>query len=667
MSSPGSLVENLFPTLSPTFLSGSTKINDSKPAPSRTLHLLGENGPSDFLAKAAALFGHFPDDRQKEDIVAALVHPDDHALLQQYQAQLNNAKAGSDLQQIELRLRRPDGMWGYLYSQLSVVSRDPDGKPCQIIALLCDISETRDREERLRLLESVVVNANDVVLITEAEPIDFPGPRVLYVNDAFTRMTGYTPSEIIGKTPRILQGPNTSPETRQFIRNKLKNWEGFRAELLNYKKDGTQFWVELNVQPVADENGWFTHWIAIQRETTERREMENERKRQLTEALNWAERERLLAEALDRADRDPLTNLLNHRAFHERLMRETQNANAGRALLAVAVFDLDNFKFFNDAYGHLTGDDVLRRLAAALQTECRDEDILARLGGDEFGLLLTCQKQSDIQAIVERLRSAVSGIGYCPPGYNTPIPLSVSCGVALYPDDGGTGLAVLKTADERLMRDKVGNQDYQVERLRDELKRTVTGFAMLDALVTAVDNKDRYTRRHSEDVMLHSVALARDLELDQASIHRLQVAALLHDVGKIGVPDRLLRLPSRLTDKEYDVVKQHAAMGAVMVSSVPNLADIVEAVHFHHERWNGGGYPNGLQGEEIPLLARILAVADAYSAMTTDRPYRKGMTHEEAMRVLEEGAGEQWEPYCVGAFLRSFATTRDKVEAGRKV
>ncbi len=210
---------------------------------------------------------------------------------------------------------------------------------------------------------------------------------------------------------------------------------------------------------------------------------------------------------------------------------------------------------------------------------------------------------------------------------------------------------MLEIADERLRRDKVGDQHYQTRQMRDELIQTVDGFMMLDALVTAIDNKDRYTRRHSEDVMRYSVVIAQQLGVSETELRLLQVAALLHDVGKIGIADRILRMPGRLQPCEYEAVKQHAAMGALLVGAIPALAATVDAVHFHHERWDGGGYPKGLQGESIPLSARIMAVADGCSAMTMDRPYRKGMSLAAVRDIFRADAGRQWDPHCVQALL----------------
>ena len=180
---------------------------------------------------------------------------------------------------------------------------------------------------------------------------------------------------------------------------------------------------------------------------------------------------------------------------------------------------------------------------------------------------------------------------------------------------------------------------------------------MLDALVTAVDGKDRYTRRHSEDVLFYCAKIADALGLAPVFQETLSVAALLHDVGKIGVPDHILRKPGRLADEEFEAVKQHPLMGAVIVGAVPGLEGTLDAIRHHHERWDGGGYPHGLVGEAAPLAARIMAVADAFSAMTTDRPYRKGMRWADALILLEQGAGSQWDPECVRALLRAWRGT----------
>ena len=364
------------------------------------------------------------------------------------------------------------------------------------------------------------------------------------------------------------------------------------------------------------------------------------------------ERERLLAEALERADRDPLTGLLNHRSFHKKLEEEADRAQRQNAPLAIAVLDLDNFKFFNDAYGHLVGDEVLREVAGVLKSCCRSYDTLARYGGDEFALLMPGTSRAEAPALAERLRLRLEEAVYRPAGSETAIPLSMSMGLSVFPDDEPGRLAALELADSRLMRAKTGAEDTdEAEVLRKSLNASVQGFSMLDALVTAVNNKDRYTRRHSEDVMTYSLQIAREMGMDAQAQETLATAALLHDVGKIGVPDFVLRKPSSLTAEEIEIIKHHPFMGAVIVAAVPGLEETLDAVRHHHERWDGEGYPWGLKGLEIPFSARLMAVADAFSAMTTDRPYRKGHPEARALGFLSEGSGTQWDPECVTAFL----------------
>ncbi len=373
----------------------------------------------------------------------------------------------------------------------------------------------------------------------------------------------------------------------------------------------------------------------------------------MSHSAEFEAKQALLCEAIERADRDPLTGLLNHRAFHNRLHKEADRAQRDGQPLAIAVIDMDNFKFFNDAYGHQVGDEVLRTVANALAAVCRSYDTLARFGGDEFALLMPCVSRAEAEELECRLASCLEAAGYRPHGSDVTIPLSLSVGMAVFPDDAPSRLEALEAADARLRRVKYGATDGVdlSEHLRRSLPCSIGSYSILNALVTAVDNKDRYTRRHSEDVMNYSLQIAQALGMDDDTLGIVRIAALLHDVGKIGVPDAILRKPGALTEAEVRAVQQHPMMGSIIVGAVPGFEATLEAVRHHHERWDGKGYPLGLAGEETPLIARLMAVADSYSAMTTDRPYRKGMDAEKALSILEAGVGMQWDPQCVAAFL----------------
>lgn len=249
--------------------------------------------------------------------------------------------------------------------------------------------------ERLRLLESVLVNANDAILITEANPIDAPGPRIVYCNAAFTRTTGYPPEEIIGLTPRILQNANTSRAALDRIRAAMSKWQPVEAEIINQRRDGSEFWVEVSIVPVADDAGYFTHWVAVQRDISDRKRIEEiERRAREAHAENIVlearllERQRIEQELSWAATHDNLTRLYNRSWIMQRLetlIDKRCEAKSGAALL---FLDLDRFKLVNDTLGHRAGDYLLIEMARRLETCLRDGDVLARIGGDEFVVLL---------------------------------------------------------------------------------------------------------------------------------------------------------------------------------------------------------------------------------------------------------------------------------------
>jgi diguanylate cyclase (GGDEF)-like protein/PAS domain S-box-containing protein len=466
--------------------------------------------------------------------------------------------------------------------------------------------------------------------------------RLLSVNPAGARMHGYdSPAEAVADMNHVRRQLYVNPDDRaEFTRRLLQEGRTNNFETRFRRRDGSVFWVSMNARAVRDDGGALQCFEGTIEDITERKNLE-------------VEKARLLVEALEQADRDPLTNLLNHRAFHTRFAQEAERALSAGETLAVLVLDLDNFRFFNDVYGHTVGDEVLRSVAARLRAAGGPGDVLARFGGDEFAMLLRNVRDGSAADVEARLRAEL-GEFFFRAGPGAPsIPLTVSLGAVLLSEDSADRHEALQRADERLLWAKTGGE-REAQRVRAVARERLQGFSLLDALVTAVDNKDRYTRKHSEDVLTFSVLIARELGLSESEQQTTAVAALLHDVGKIGVPDAILRKPGKLTDEEFDVVKQHPQMGAIIVQAVPGLEGTLDAVRHHHERWDGGGYPSGLRGEETPLMARLMAVADAYSAMTTDRPYRRGMDRQEAFAILDAGAGTQWDADCVRAFQRAF-------------
>ncbi|WP_299256888.1 EAL domain-containing protein [uncultured Kushneria sp.] len=265
---------------------------------------------------------------------------------------------------------------------------------CQQIRESIEIANTTT-SERLRLLESVAVHANDAILITEAEPIGLPGPRIVYCNAAFTRTTGYTEAEVLGKTPRILQNQRTDRRALDRLRAALEKWQPVELELLNERRDGSEFWVELSIVPVANERGWFTHWVSVQRDISERKRAEAvELQARRAQAENVAlearllERQRIEQELSWAATHDNLTELYNRAWIMGRLRELLSRTPPSQPEAAVLFMDLDRFKLVNDSLGHRAGDQLLTDMARRLESCLRSVDTLARVGGDEFVVLI---------------------------------------------------------------------------------------------------------------------------------------------------------------------------------------------------------------------------------------------------------------------------------------
>ena len=373
------------------------------------------------------------------------------------------------------------------------------------------------------------------------------------------------------------------------------------------------------------------------------------------------QRQELEAHLLDLADRDPLTGLWNRRRFEQDLALQLERCRRYDERAALVIMDIDGFKQVNDELGHLTGDEVLRAFADAVGRRLRGSDRAARLGGDEFAVLLLAVSEAEAALIAEQLAAELSAAAH---SVQDLIALSVSVGVTTLAGDTAGVSEALDTADRAMYAAK--------QRRRPRAPMFAGGvdpagagdpvpaeLASLRALLAAVNARDSYTAVHSRQVVSLARQVGRRLGLDARALIEVEHVAHLHDLGKIAVPDAILRKPGRLTDHEQTLMRQHPVVGADILGSIPELEHLAPAVRAEHERWDGAGYPDGLAGERIPIASRITLVCDAFHAMTSDRPYRRAMPAEDALEEIGRNAGSQFCPRAAGALLAVLAEQRE--------
>lgn len=365
----------------------------------------------------------------------------------------------------------------------------------------------------------------------------------------------------------------------------------------------------------------------------------------------------LYAKTEQQARTDELTGLYNRRYFEECLDREIERHSRYGGILSLVILDLDSFKTYNDIRGHLAGDKILNQIGQIIKRAIRNIDMAFRYGGDEFALILPQTGTEQAYVVAERIRKQISNKMWA-----KQLLFTASFGVATWPGDGTTADELCNAADQALYYAKrTGGNRIQVAAKTlltstDSFLTTGTTaekgiLSIIHALAAAVEARDVYTHGHSQRVRDYAIALAEALGLPTERIINLSTAALLHDIGKIGIPDELLRKDDKMTAEQWEIIQSHTKLAATIVGRIPSLTPCLPAILHHHERWDGKGYPTGLRGETIPLEARILAIADAFEAMTASRPYHQPMPLSKAIEELKRNSGTQFDPELVEIFL----------------
>jgi diguanylate cyclase (GGDEF)-like protein len=406
-------------------------------------------------------------------------------------------------------------------------------------------------------------------------------------------------------------------------------------------------------------------------------------------AANVVRNLRSVEEARREVVTDDLTALYNRRACDKRLAEEVDRAQRYGRPLSVLMMDVDHFKAVNDRYGHPGSDLVLKQVAQRLARQLRQVDVAARYhdpvrpnpatrGGEcgrcTFMVILPETPGESAALVADRIRRAIAAETVAMPSGDE-VPVTVNIGVASFPDDANTRDGLISAADRALYAAKHTGRNPAGRRgqvkpatevpepdSKDALFADPALRAALD-LAEMVDAKSAYTRGHAVEVTRRAVRFAERLALTKAQKECLRIAGLLHNLGTAGVPDRLLSKPGPLTEEERKIIQAHPGLATLLAKEAPRFKGVAQAILYHHERWDGHGYPRGLKGEEIPRLARILGIVEAYQAMVSARPYRRRLTPDEAIEELRAGAGTQFDPFLVERFIETLAGSDSGAQA----
>jgi diguanylate cyclase (GGDEF)-like protein/PAS domain S-box-containing protein len=484
-------------------------------------------------------------------------------------------------------------------------------KPRHFAVLFSDITEFKGMEQSLNLekemFRTTVMSVADGIISTDASG------KIKIMNETAEQLTGYRQESAVGnELEKVLYLVDSisrerwlNPAASVYADQQTVAFEGQKI-LMSHS--GQEIQVEGTISPILNEAGITVGAVVIFRDNTEKKRKQDE--------------------ILFLSYHDQLTGLYNRRFFEEELTRLDTERNLPMTLV---MFDVNGLKLINDAFGHLTADQVLKTVAWALRRECRSDDIIARIGGDEFVLLLPKTDGEMAEVITNRIQQCIKNEKV------QAIQLSVSYGWETKRDMETDMTEVFKNAENNMYVHKL-------------VESASTRHGIVDMIIKTLTERNDWEGQHAQRVSALSARLADHMNLSQQQIDELATLGFMHDVGKIAVREEILKKDTPLTAAEWTEMRRHSEIGFKILSSSHQYMQLAEHVLHQHERWDGTGYPKGLQGVEISLQSRIIAVVDAYDTMTSDRVYGEAMSHQEALDELRRFSGLQFDPTVVAAF-----------------
>ncbi len=480
------------------------------------------------------------------------------------------------------------------------------------VGIVEDITERKRLELALsnekKLLETTLLSVGDGVISTDNEG------KIVFLNKVGELLTGFTQEEAREKlfidVFNIID--EYTKEPRENIVKKVLG-SGKTLELANHtiliSKDGNHIPIEDSAAPIMEESGEIVGAVLVFRDVTEKQEKRNE--------------------ILYLSYHDQLTGLYNRRFYEEELVRLDKKENLP---LTIAMGDVNGLKLINDSFGHEMGDELIKKVAKTITNGCRENDIIARLGGDEFVIILPKTDSFEAERIMKRIKNLASNeiVGS--------IGISISFGYETKNTENEPISEIFKKAEDHMYKKKL----YESPSVRGK-----TIGAIINTLCEKNKREEKHSRRVSELCKKMGIALYAH----ESEVAELETVGLLHDIGKIAIDENILNKPDKLTADEWKEMKRHPEVGYRILNTVNDMSDMAEYVLYHHERWDGKGYPKGIKGEKIPFVSRIISIADAYDAMTSERSYHIALSDIAALEELHKNAGTQFDPELVSIFI----------------